>query len=166
MTMNIQAVITGDISRFTTLNPLQRKQLVSKTETLLMSMTVRKRDARMFRGDSYQMVTTNVDLVLWHCVRLVCWFKLNGKHAADADGIANQRKKLGTRISVGVGVVEAAEAGVQAQLAAPRVQRAVQALVTVAYGGAYAAIGTLQGVLFQHDVDDAARALAIIAGRG
>jgi len=104
--INIQAVITGDISRFTTLNPLQREQLVSKTESLLTNMATRKRDARMFRGDSYQMVTADIGQVLWHCVRLVCWFKLNGKHAADANNAASQRKRLGTRISVGIGTVD------------------------------------------------------------
>ncbi len=101
----IQAVITGDISRFTTLHPPQREQLVGKTEALLAGMAARKRDARIFRGDSYQMVTAGVDQVLWHCVKLICWFKLNGKRAAGADSKAAQRKKLGTRISVGVGTV-------------------------------------------------------------
>lgn len=101
----MQAVITGDINRFTTLNPQQREQLVSKTEALLSGMAARKRDARMFRGDSYQMVTADVGQVLWHCIRLVCWFKLSGKRVANADDATAQRKKLGTRISVGIGTV-------------------------------------------------------------
>lgn len=99
------AVITGDISHFTTLSPPRREQLVSQTEQLLMSLTARKKDARMFRGDSYQLVTTDVGRVLWHCVRLICWFKLNGKRIAEAGGTTPLRKKLGTRISVGIGAI-------------------------------------------------------------
>lgn len=103
--MKVHAVITGDISRFTTLNPAQREQLVSRTEALLTGMVARKRDARMFRGDSYQLVTADVGRVLWQCVKLVCWFKLSGKRAAETGSTAPQRKSLGTRISVGIGEV-------------------------------------------------------------
>nr|GFD58813.1 hypothetical protein [Tanacetum cinerariifolium] len=59
----------------------------------------------------------------------------------------------------------AAEAGVHAQLAAPHVQGAVYILVAVAHARPNVAVGALQVILLQHDVDDPARTLGIVLRR-
>ncbi|MEZ2336919.1 hypothetical protein AB6735_14850 [Mucilaginibacter sp. RCC_168] len=95
--MKIYGVVTGDIKNFTRLSDQKRGKLVSDTEQLLRSMVRQPMDAAIFRGDSYQFITDNINDILNKCIRLICWFKMNSdKHSVT---------RLGTRLSIGIGEI-------------------------------------------------------------
>jgi hypothetical protein len=105
--MKIYAVVTGDIKNFTRLPNDRRSKLVVETEQLMKTMVKNTRDAQVFRGDSYQLITEDITQVLKKCIQLICWFKLN----SDSFSLAGKTPKtdvsvqLGTRLSIGIGEI-------------------------------------------------------------
>jgi hypothetical protein len=91
------AVITGDIINFTSLDSEKRQSLITDTEKLLKSWVDEPKDAEVFRGDSYQLILSDIDDAIKKAIRLICWFK---KHSGAATNI-----QLSSRVSVGIGTV-------------------------------------------------------------
>ena len=106
--MKIYAVVTGDIKNFTKLPNERRGKLVTDTELLMSTIVKDAKDARVFRGDSYQFVTEDITNVLKRCIQLICWFKLNSTPFSLAgkktENLGN-RVNLGTRLSIGIGKI-------------------------------------------------------------
>jgi hypothetical protein len=104
--IRLYAVVTGDIKNFTILNDEEREHLVIGTEELLKIMVADEKDAKMFRGDSYQFITDDVEHVLRKCLTLICWFKMNSnKDALQEKGVIRFNTRLGTRLSIGIGEI-------------------------------------------------------------
>jgi hypothetical protein len=104
--IRLYAVVTGDIKNFTILNDDQREHLVIGTEKLLRTMVADEKDAKMFRGDSYQFIIDDVEQVLRKCIMLICWFKMNSdKNAPREKGVIRFNTRLGTRLSIGIGEI-------------------------------------------------------------
>jgi hypothetical protein len=95
--MKIYAVVTGDIKNFTKLEARQRGKLIIETELLMRTMVTRTRDAQVFRGDSYQLLMEDINLVMIKCVQLVCWFKIHSDR--------ERHIPVGTRLSIGIGEI-------------------------------------------------------------
>lgn len=95
--MELYAVITGDIKNFTKLADKEREILTNETEKFLASLVNRERDARIFRGDSYQLQLPFTDQILKKCIQLVCWFKMN------SDKVHGVR--LSTKLSIGISTI-------------------------------------------------------------
>jgi hypothetical protein len=93
--MKVYAVITGDIKNFTKLADKDRALLIGKTEALLKEMVARKRDAQIFRGDSYQLQLTNITQAIKKSIQLLCWFKMNSDR--------ENHISISTKISIGIG---------------------------------------------------------------
>jgi len=87
--MKKYAVITGDITNFTSLSDARRQDLISGTNSLLRKWVSQPQNAAFFRGDSYQILFEEPDLAVTRSIQLICWFKKQGK--------------LSTRISIGIG---------------------------------------------------------------
>lgn len=105
--MKMYAVVTGDIKSFTKLPDDRRGKLVVETELLMRKMVKHPKDAQVFRGDSYQLLTEEVTQVLKKCIRLVCWFKLNSDRISLGENVTKKdsRVHLGTRLSIGIGEI-------------------------------------------------------------
>lgn len=86
-------VITGDISGFTKLDSRSREMLINSTREL-MNTWAESKDARIFRGDSFQMLFKDAAQGLKRCIQLRCWFK---KNRISPDVL------LDARMAVGVG---------------------------------------------------------------
>lgn len=93
--MKYNAVLTGDISNFTKLNDKQREQLIKDTEKLFNGMVVEQQDAKIFRGDSYQILLNHPGQAIYQCLVLFCWFRSHSLTTAE----------LSTRISIGIGKI-------------------------------------------------------------
>jgi hypothetical protein len=93
--MKNSLVITGDISGFTKVDSRNREILVNSTRELMTSWAGTK-DARIFRGDSFQMLFHDASEGLKRCIQLRCWFK---KNRILADVI------LDARMAIGVGEI-------------------------------------------------------------
>lgn len=91
------AVITGDIRQFTMLGDSERKNLIEKTEILLKSWVTKPSDAEIFRGDSYQLILTDIRSALFKSVQLICWFTKNTPPKSKVN--------LSTKIAVGIGPI-------------------------------------------------------------
>jgi hypothetical protein len=65
------------------------------------------KDAQVFRGDSYQLLTDDIHQVLKKCIQLICWFKLNSGRFSliRKDPKPGNRTHLGTRLSIGIGEI-------------------------------------------------------------
>ncbi|MEB0261143.1 MULTISPECIES: hypothetical protein [unclassified Mucilaginibacter] len=105
--MKIYAVVTGDIKNFTKLPDDRRSKLVVETEMLMRKMVKHPKDAQVFRGDSYQLLTEDVTQVLKRCIRLICWFKLNSDRFSLGENVTKKdsRVHLDTRLSIGIGEI-------------------------------------------------------------
>ncbi|WP_410220707.1 hypothetical protein [Pedobacter sp.] len=95
--MKTQAVMTGDIVNFTKLSPSKRKDLIRETEVLLKTWIKEKRNAEIFRGDSYQVLFNDTLEAITKSIQLICWFK---KHSDEKNKVF-----LSTRISIGIGEI-------------------------------------------------------------
>ena len=93
--MRNSLVITGDISGFTKVDSRNREILVNSTRELMTSWAG-SRDARLFRGDSFQMLFHDASEGLKRCIQLRCWLKKN-RLLADVT--------LDARMAVGVGEI-------------------------------------------------------------
>jgi len=104
--IKLYAVVTGDIKNFTSLSDNRREKLILETESLLKTMVVHEKDAKMFRGDSYQFITADIGGVLMMCLKLICWFKM---YVADLPpkerNLLRYNTRLGTRQSIGIGEI-------------------------------------------------------------
>lgn len=89
--MKNNLVITGDISGFTKLDSKNRELLISSTRDLMKTWAGSK-DARIFRGDSFQMLFNDVGEGLKRCIQLRCWFK---KKKVMAGSILDARMAIG-----------------------------------------------------------------------
>ena len=87
------AVLTGDITDFTSLRNERREELIGDTNDILKNWVQRPEDAAIFRGDSFQLMFEELDLVVMRSIQLICWFKKQ----------ANTHPNLSTRISIGIG---------------------------------------------------------------
>lgn len=67
-------VITGDIENFTKIEDRDRELLIEDTQLFLEQLVEQKSFAQMFRGDSYQLFFSSIDLCLDALVKLKCWF--------------------------------------------------------------------------------------------
>jgi hypothetical protein len=102
--IKLYAVVTGDIKNFTSLSDNKREKLVIETEHLLRGMVANEKDAKMFRGDSYQFIVDDIGGILRKCIKLICWFKMNSDRDIQPErGQINFNTRLGTRLSIGVG---------------------------------------------------------------
>ncbi len=88
------AVLTGDITDFTSLNNERREELIGDTDDYLKKWVKRPEDAAIFRGDSFQMVFDDLQLAVMRGIQLICWFK---KQASK------ENPNLNARIAIGVG---------------------------------------------------------------
>jgi hypothetical protein len=90
--MKNYAVITGDITDFTTLDNERREELIGDTDEHIRRWVARPEDAAIFRGDSFQLLFDDLELAVIRSVQLICWFR------KQANGTG-----LSTRISLGIG---------------------------------------------------------------
>jgi len=92
--MKKYAVITGDITDFTSLDNERREELIGDTDDILKKWVQRPEDAAIFRGDSFQLVFEELELAVMRSLQLICWFK---KQAS------NSSPNLNARLAVGIG---------------------------------------------------------------
>ena len=90
--MNRNCVITGDIIGFTTIAGAKRKRLLSDTSELLSSWVGNPAHARIFRGDSFQMLFMDIKMALERAIQLRCWFK---KHSSSSKILLDARMVIG-----------------------------------------------------------------------
>ncbi len=86
-------VITGDIKGFTAISARNRKVLLNETSGLLISWVENPVYARIFRGDSFQMLFKDFETALKRSVQLRCWFK---KHSVPNEYTLDARMAIGT----------------------------------------------------------------------
>ncbi|MFD0749244.1 hypothetical protein ACFQZS_03760 [Mucilaginibacter calamicampi] len=92
--MKKYAVITGDITDFTSLDNERREELIGDTHDHIKRWVKRSGDAAIFRGDSFQLLFEDLNLAVIRSIQLICWFKKQAE---------KKFPKLSTRISLGVG---------------------------------------------------------------
>jgi hypothetical protein len=90
--MEKYAVLTGDITDFTSLDNERREELIGDTDDKLRQWVARPEDAAIFRGDSFQLLFEDLEAAVMRSIQLICWFK------KQANGTG-----LSTRLSLGVG---------------------------------------------------------------
>jgi hypothetical protein len=88
-------VITGDIIGFTAIPTVKRKKLLTESSELLSSWVEDPAYARIFRGDSFQILFKDVETALKRAVQLRCWFK---EHSSN-------KFLLDARMVIGVGKI-------------------------------------------------------------
>jgi len=93
--MKDSLVITGDINGFTQLSPRNRELLIQSTGELMGSW-VKSKNARIFRGDSFQMLFGDAGVALKRSIQLRCWLKKSN---------LSDKIMLDARMSIGVGNV-------------------------------------------------------------
>lgn len=93
--MKDSLVITGDINGFTQLSARDREFLIQSTADL-MGLWMKSKNARIFRGDSFQMLFTDAGEALKRSIQLRCWFK-KSKLA--------EKSMLDARMSIGLGEI-------------------------------------------------------------
>ncbi len=87
-------VITGDVIGFTSVPPGKRKKLMSTTNECIACWVEKPGYARIFRGDSFQMLFENTEEALKRSIQLRCWFKKN------SSGLKNT---LDAKMAIGIG---------------------------------------------------------------
>lgn len=90
--MNSNCVITGDIIGFTAIAAVKRKKLLSESSGLISSWVGDPAHARIFRGDSFQMLFKDIRTALKRAVQLRCWFK---KHSSPNESLLDARMVIG-----------------------------------------------------------------------
>jgi len=70
-------VVTGDIKGFTKISPAEREQLIHALPDLFQSWVEESEHARIFRGDSFQLLFKHPSEGLCRTLQLRCWFKKN-----------------------------------------------------------------------------------------
>jgi hypothetical protein len=88
-------VITGDINGFTQLDSHKRETLIQSTSELL-DLWAKSKNARIFRGDSFQMLFAEAGEALKRSLQLRCWLKKSN---------FSDRVMLDARMAIGVGKV-------------------------------------------------------------
>lgn len=89
---NKNCVITGDIIGFTALSAVKRKKLLNESTELISSWVAEPSQARIFRGDSFQMLFKDIGMALKRAVQLRCWFK---KHSSANETLLDARMVIG-----------------------------------------------------------------------
>lgn len=92
--MKKYAVITGDITNFTSLPAPKRKVLIADFKKFLSQTNLKPENWQIFRGDSYQILNNKIPQAIEMGLMLVCWFKMH-----PFNEIAN----LNTRLAIGIG---------------------------------------------------------------
>ncbi len=87
-------VITGDVIGFTSITVSKRKKLMLDTNELMASWVQKPGYARVFRGDSFQMLFENTEEALKRSIQLRCWFKKNSSGLKDM---------LDVKMAIGIG---------------------------------------------------------------
>ena len=93
--MKDSLVITGDINGFTQLSSRDREFLIQSTGDL-MKLWMKRKNARIFRGDSFQMLFTDSGEALKRSIQLRCWFKKSK---------LSEKIMLDARMAIGLGEV-------------------------------------------------------------
>ncbi|WP_026898061.1 hypothetical protein [Daejeonella oryzae] len=89
-------VITGDIEGFTFLNEKRREVLMIQTQELINSWVSKEDYARIFRGDSFQLLMEDIQQAILRAIQLRCWFKKQS---------VKGKKMLDARMAIGIGAV-------------------------------------------------------------
>jgi len=89
-------VVTGDITGFTKIPPAEREQLIHALPDLFQSWVEESEYARIFRGDSFQLLFKHPQEGLRRSLQLRCWFKKSS---------VTENIVLDARMAVGVGQI-------------------------------------------------------------
>ena len=90
--MNRNYVITGDIIGFTNITVSKRKKLLAESAKLFSSWVEDPAHARIFRGDSFQILFRETGIALKRAIQLRCWFK---KHSPSSKILLDARMVIG-----------------------------------------------------------------------
>lgn len=88
-------VVTGDITGFTAITANKRAKLITSTDKLISSWVEQAGRAKIFRGDSFQMLFQDIAEACLRCIQLRCWLKQ----------YPNSKKGLDARMAVGFGEI-------------------------------------------------------------
>ncbi|HYK76184.1 MAG TPA: hypothetical protein VEV16_04345 [Daejeonella sp.] len=88
-------VVTGDITGFTAITANKRAKLITSTDKLISSWVEQAGRAKIFRGDSFQMLFQDITEACLRCIQLRCWLKQ----------YPNSKKGLDARMAVGFGEI-------------------------------------------------------------
>jgi len=91
------SVLTGDIANSTSIPADKRAELIERTSALIKSWVSKPEDAEIFRGDSFQLIFSDVAEALKRSIQIRCWLK------SYQDGAENA--PLDARLSIGIGDV-------------------------------------------------------------
>lgn len=96
--IKIYAVLTGDIINFTKLDKEKKDKLSNEAKKFIKTLTSSKKDAVLFRGDSFQIQLEEVREALEKSLQLICWFRLRSDQ--------ENKIKIGSKISIGIGTID------------------------------------------------------------
>ncbi|HTK22275.1 MAG TPA: SatD family protein [Mucilaginibacter sp.] len=91
------SVVTGDIANSTSIAADKRVELIERISALIKSWVTKPGDAEIFRGDSFQLIFTDVTEALKRSIQIRCWLK---SYKDGAEG-----EPLDARLSIGIGDV-------------------------------------------------------------
>ncbi len=91
------AVLTGDITNFTKLSVLQREDLINRTKEIFNTWVEKPGYAEMFRGDSFQLLSSNLEDALFYILKIRCWFKKQFNNKS--------KPLLDARVCIGIGEI-------------------------------------------------------------
>jgi hypothetical protein len=92
-----KAVITGDIVNFTSLGAVHREALVRESKDFLQKINPQKGSAEFFRGDSFQLIVSDVVEAIHKSIQIRCWFKKGAW--------SDEKSLLDAKIAIGVGEI-------------------------------------------------------------
>ncbi|MXV52150.1 hypothetical protein GS399_14320 [Pedobacter sp. HMF7647] len=91
-------VITGDLTGFTKLKDTSRRKLTEQTKKLFAIWQEHPGYAEIFRGDSFQLLFSDVETALKRMIQIRCWFI---KSSPD-----QQKPVLDAKMAIGLGAVD------------------------------------------------------------
>ena len=94
--MKRYVIVTGDVIGFTSIPANKREKLMVSTNALLISWVQKPGYAKIFRGDSFQMLFENMQEALKRSIQLRCWFKKNSSEL---------RYILDAKMAIGIGAI-------------------------------------------------------------
>jgi len=89
-------VITGDVAGFTSLGDKSRENLMTDLGILLSGWVAEKEQAKIFRGDSFQLMFKDVQQALKRIIQIRCWLKMHSERG---------KRMLDAKMSIGIGQV-------------------------------------------------------------
>lgn len=96
MQSNDYIVVTGDVVGFTTLTGVKREKLMTELSKLLSLWVKEKQQARIFRGDSFQLLFDDAQQAIKRILQIRCWLKINSQKG---------KKMLDAKLAIGIGEI-------------------------------------------------------------